>query len=75
MFHIAYLVKGIKEGEILIIVTIERFLHNSMDHNGVCIIIDSGLSSFVKLFLALCCKTKLNYYFMYISVLFDDTKL
>ena len=53
--------------------TSEIFLQNSIDHNGVCIIIDSGRSSFVTILLDLCCKTKLNYCFVYISVLFDNT--
>ena len=52
----------------------ERFLHNSIDHNGIFIIIDSDRWSFINILLSLCCKTKLNYCFMYISVLFDDKK-
>ena len=52
----------------------EIFLHNSIDHNGIFIIIDSDRWSFINILLSLCCKTKLNYCFMYISVLFDDKK-
>ena len=45
-----------------------------MDHNGLCGLIDSDLWCFVEILLDMCCKTKLDYCFMYICVLFDDTK-